>query len=82
MHIIASKNGQTKKFTLQVWELLQQSGGQGWKVAPPEINDTMRGPDTPAYGAKQRRPKLHDPGEMQISPVPEKLPSLKHEIPN
>jgi hypothetical protein len=82
MYISASKGGVQKKFPIMVWELLQQSGGQGWKVAPPEINDTMRGPDTPAYGAKQRRPKLHDPGEMQISPVPEKLPSLKHEIPN
>ena len=72
MYISASKGGVQKKFPLRIWETMQQTGGHGWIIAPPEAAAT---PEPPAkVEAAQEAPS-------NTAPV-QKKKKANNEIPN
>jgi hypothetical protein len=72
MYISASKGGVKKKFALPIWELMQQTGGHGWVIAPPEAAAT---PEPPA--------KVEAAPEAPSNTAPvQKKKKANNEIPN
>lgn len=71
MYISASKGGVQKKFPLNIWELMQQTGGHGWVIAPPEA----AAPDPP------KKVETVPEATSDAAPV-QKKKKANNEIPN
>lgn len=71
MYISASKGGVQKKFPLQIWGLMQQTGRHGWVIAPPEAT----APEAPAKGEAM-------PGDTSRTAPVQKKKKASNEIPN